>query len=258
MVPFRFMPSYPSKKNREKQPVCTLSNFLEPSCLRWFKSAFTWGNVSFLPLSQPILSRLSWRPNRRGRRISSSGECRYSRLHDWTYRFLGTTLLPDFWVRSCFLLIYCFSLFLNGLIDLSTATVKRNSELEAKVAELEVELSVWKQAHSVALETSERETKAHNVQVAALNRQISNLDCFRVCCTFSQNIAPSSRALEPTSSNPLCYQRRGQYIFSFLFRSRTTGRKNGCPAAHKRNRRIPIKRRCSYIWTTIILGYSLF
>ncbi|KAG6854998.1 hypothetical protein C0991_005927 [Blastosporella zonata] len=71
--------------------------------------------------------------------------------------------------------------------DLSTATVKRNAELENKVAELEVELSVWKQAHSVALEASERETKAHNVQVAALNRQISNLDYFRGV-TFSCHV----------------------------------------------------------------------
>lgn len=65
------------------------------------------------------------------------------------------------------------------LTDLSNATVHRNTELETRIAELEVELSVWKQAHSVALEASEREAKAHNVQVAALNRQISNLDCFR-------------------------------------------------------------------------------
>ncbi|KAF8076246.1 hypothetical protein FPV67DRAFT_1573359 [Lyophyllum atratum] len=68
---------------------------------------------------------------------------------------------------------------LTRLLTLSTTTVKRNAELENRVSELEVEISVWKQAHSVALEASERETKAHNVQVAALNRQISNLDCFR-------------------------------------------------------------------------------
>ncbi|KNZ73830.1 hypothetical protein J132_09471 [Termitomyces sp. J132] len=67
----------------------------------------------------------------------------------------------------------------DDIEDLSTATVKRNVELENRVSELEVELSVWKQAHSVALEASERETKAHNVQVTTLNRQISNLDCFR-------------------------------------------------------------------------------
>ncbi|GLB33666.1 hypothetical protein LshimejAT787_0105500 [Lyophyllum shimeji] len=68
---------------------------------------------------------------------------------------------------------------LTRLLNLSDSTVKRNAELENRVSELEVELSVWKQAHAVALEASEREAKAHNVQVAALNRQISNLDCFR-------------------------------------------------------------------------------
>jgi len=52
-------------------------------------------------------------------------------------------------------------------------------ELENRISDLEVELLVWKQAHAVALEASERETKAHKVQVAALNRQISNLDCFQ-------------------------------------------------------------------------------
>ncbi|KAG5636432.1 hypothetical protein H0H81_008107 [Sphagnurus paluster] len=64
-------------------------------------------------------------------------------------------------------------------LDLSTITVKRNTELENRVDELELELSVWKQAHAVALEASERSNKAHNVQVASLNKQISNLDCFQ-------------------------------------------------------------------------------
>ncbi|KAJ3517558.1 hypothetical protein NLJ89_g427 [Agrocybe chaxingu] len=68
---------------------------------------------------------------------------------------------------------------LNRLLALSSATVRRNTDLENRVAELEVELLVWKQAHSVALEASEREVKAHNVQIAALNRQISNLDTFK-------------------------------------------------------------------------------
>jgi hypothetical protein len=63
--------------------------------------------------------------------------------------------------------------------DLSSATVRRNKEVENRVAELEVELLVWKQAHSVAIEASEREVKAHNVQIAALNRQISNTDFFK-------------------------------------------------------------------------------
>ncbi|KIK65409.1 hypothetical protein GYMLUDRAFT_38861 [Collybiopsis luxurians FD-317 M1] len=68
---------------------------------------------------------------------------------------------------------------LKTLLSLSNATIKHNIELEARVAELEVELTVWKQAHSVALEASERETKAHNVHIASLNRQISNSAGFR-------------------------------------------------------------------------------
>ncbi|KAF8222733.1 hypothetical protein L208DRAFT_582297 [Tricholoma matsutake] len=68
---------------------------------------------------------------------------------------------------------------LTRLLNLSSATLKRNAVLESRVAELEIEIAVWKQAHSVALEASERETKAHNAQVAALNKQVSNMDCFR-------------------------------------------------------------------------------
>lgn len=60
-------------------------------------------------------------------------------------------------------------------VDLSSSMLKRNADLEQRVAELEVELHVWKQAHSQALEASE----AHNVQIAALNRQISGLDYFK-------------------------------------------------------------------------------
>ncbi|EED80771.1 predicted protein [Postia placenta Mad-698-R] len=55
------------------------------------------------------------------------------------------------------------------------ATLKRNSELEARVTELELELSVWKQAHSGIVEMAERDKKAHNAQVATLNRQISSI-----------------------------------------------------------------------------------
>lgn len=66
-----------------------------------------------------------------------------------------------------------------GLSALSTATVRRNADLENRVGELEVELLVWKQAHAAALEASERDIKAHNVQIAALNRQISNMDNFK-------------------------------------------------------------------------------
>ncbi|KAG6817199.1 hypothetical protein H0H87_011557 [Tephrocybe sp. NHM501043] len=91
---------------------------------------------------------------------------------------------------------------LTRLLNLSTATVKRNAELENRISELEVELSVWKQAHAVALEASEREAKAHNVQVAALNRQISNLDCFRGVA-FHRRFVTYDPNLAPQNQNPL-------------------------------------------------------
>jgi hypothetical protein len=53
-------------------------------------------------------------------------------------------------------------------------------ELETRVSELEVELSVWKQAHATALDSSERQVNAHNVQLSTLNRQISSLESFKV------------------------------------------------------------------------------
>lgn len=97
--------------------------------------------------------------------------------------------------------------------DLSSSTVRRNTDLENRVAELEVELSVWKQAHSVALEASEREVKAHNVQIAALNRQISNLDCFKTVRFFnlpwSYYYNTATTNTEPKSSHSLyCKWRR--------------------------------------------------
>ena len=96
-------------------------------------------------------------------------------------------------------------------LDLSSVTVRRNADLENRVAELELELSVWKQAHSVALEASEREVKAHNVQMAALNRQMSNMDSFKtvsfliLSCTYSLIF---SWHTEPKRFNPLHYKRR--------------------------------------------------
>ncbi|EMD40621.1 hypothetical protein CERSUDRAFT_111202 [Gelatoporia subvermispora B] len=62
---------------------------------------------------------------------------------------------------------------LTRLLDLSTLTVKRNAELEARVVELEMELSVWKQAHTSIMDAAERDKKAHNAQVATLHRQIA-------------------------------------------------------------------------------------
>jgi hypothetical protein len=96
---------------------------------------------------------------------------------------------------------------------LSHATLQRNAELESRVAELEVELLVWKQAHSVALEASERDTKAHNIQLAALNRQISNMDSFksvRCCCRTS-----ASFLIENQNFNPLilCVINGDEFLF---------------------------------------------
>jgi len=65
---------------------------------------------------------------------------------------------------------------------------------------LELELLVWKQAHSVALEASEREMKSHNVQIAALNRQISNMDGFKAVRRFQTPCLrkfKSNAAVEP-------------------------------------------------------------
>jgi len=64
---------------------------------------------------------------------------------------------------------------LTKVLDLSTTTIERNGELEARVTELEVELAVWKQAHSSVMDMMERDKKAHNARVATLNRQIASL-----------------------------------------------------------------------------------
>jgi hypothetical protein len=65
-------------------------------------------------------------------------------------------------------------------IDLSTSTIKQNAELEARVNALELELSVWKQAHAAVLESAEMAKKAHHTQVCTLNRQLSSLDNLKV------------------------------------------------------------------------------
>ncbi|TFY52261.1 hypothetical protein EVJ58_g10116 [Rhodofomes roseus] len=64
---------------------------------------------------------------------------------------------------------------LTKVLDLSTTTIERNAELEARATELEVELAVWKQAHSNVLDAMDRDKKAHNARVATLNRQIASL-----------------------------------------------------------------------------------
>jgi len=57
----------------------------------------------------------------------------------------GTNISQQAWDES-----------VNRLIAISSATVQRNQELEARLAHLELELSIWKQAHAGAVEVAER------------------------------------------------------------------------------------------------------
>ncbi|KAJ7086743.1 hypothetical protein C8R44DRAFT_820940 [Mycena epipterygia] len=74
---------------------------------------------------------------------------------------------------------------LSKIYNLSGATVKRNAFLEARVAELEMrvaeldmDVAVYQRAHTVEVEASERQAKAHQTQVSTLNKQISQQDLF--------------------------------------------------------------------------------
>jgi hypothetical protein len=77
--------------------------------------------------------------------------------------------------------------------------MKRNTFLEARVAELEMEAALWQRAHTVALEafvpsnsraipllikststSSERDGEAHQRLVCNLNKQIFKRDLFEV------------------------------------------------------------------------------
>ena len=75
--------------------------------------------------------------------------------------------------------------------DLSTTTIERNAELEARVTELEMELAVWKQAHNNAVEMVNRDKDAHNARVAALNKQMNSLGIVKVGSMWRFSIAPS-------------------------------------------------------------------
>ncbi|EPT02778.1 hypothetical protein FOMPIDRAFT_1117310, partial [Fomitopsis schrenkii] len=65
-------------------------------------------------------------------------------------------------------------------VDLSTTTIERNAELEARVTELELELVVWKQARNNAVDMMNQEKDAHNARVATLNRQMNSLGIVKV------------------------------------------------------------------------------
>ncbi|KAI0068923.1 hypothetical protein BV25DRAFT_1910657 [Artomyces pyxidatus] len=62
---------------------------------------------------------------------------------------------------------------LGKVQELAEATSTENTELSARVKELELELLVWKQAHSAAREAAERENKIRDEQLAVLRKQVS-------------------------------------------------------------------------------------
>ncbi|KAK7049651.1 hypothetical protein VNI00_005682 [Paramarasmius palmivorus] len=64
---------------------------------------------------------------------------------------------------------------IRRLLSLANGTVQHNQELESRVAELELQVAVWKQAHTVAADACEVQKK----QIATLNRQISSLHVFQ-------------------------------------------------------------------------------
>ncbi|KAJ7699934.1 hypothetical protein B0H17DRAFT_270091 [Mycena rosella] len=68
---------------------------------------------------------------------------------------------------------------LSRLLHLSDVTVQRNQYLEGRAVELETEVVSWRQAYNAQVEDSERRVKAYQMQVSALNRQISKQDFFQ-------------------------------------------------------------------------------
>ncbi len=92
----------------------------------------------------------------------------------------------------------------SSLSDLSRVTVKRNVELENTVAKLQAEIELWKDHHA----TMQMEANAHKVQLATLNKQVSNMDVFRgVRLSFIRSLLECSFCAlsEPGSTHSLCY-----------------------------------------------------
>ena len=146
--------------------------------------------------------------------------------------------------------------------DLSTATVQRNSDLEFRVAELELELSVLKQTHANILESADREKKAHNVQVSTLNRQISSLETIKagLQVTLVRNIQTHARRCPPESkpSHSMCHRRRGQYVSPVSLKAGTAGWPPGSTAHDQGDCRIPFPGKRAGVWSTVLLDYRLF
>ncbi|RPD67017.1 hypothetical protein L227DRAFT_11412 [Lentinus tigrinus ALCF2SS1-6] len=66
---------------------------------------------------------------------------------------------------------------ISHLHDLSNATLYQNTELRARVAELEAELAAVKSAYTTATDIAALDKKAHNAQLSSLNRHISAISC---------------------------------------------------------------------------------
>ena len=62
---------------------------------------------------------------------------------------------------------------LCGRADLSNATLYQNTELQARVAELEAELAAVKMAYTTATDVAALDKKAHNAQLSSLNKQMA-------------------------------------------------------------------------------------
>lgn len=148
-------------------------------------------------------------------------------------------------------------------LDLSTVTVKRNTDLETRVAELELELSVWKQAHASVVESAERDKKAHNVQVSTLNRQISSLDTIKVrrpaiiATARCEGSPDSSCVTESKPADLMCYRRRRQYLQPFPPCSGSIWWTTSRAAAHEGHCRIFVTRRRSSLRPSLLLDYSI-
>ncbi|KAL0949657.1 hypothetical protein HGRIS_009698 [Hohenbuehelia grisea] len=89
---------------------------------------------------------------------------------------------------------------LGRMLSLANSTIKRNTELETRVADLEMEVSLWKRAHGDLRELAERDSKAHNAQLVSLNHQLSNLDGVSdqpalILCVINAESLPFSEGL---------------------------------------------------------------
>ncbi|EIW79219.1 hypothetical protein CONPUDRAFT_138372 [Coniophora puteana RWD-64-598 SS2] len=112
---------------------------------------------------------------------------------------------------------------LSTLLSLSDSMRKRNAELEARVADLEVELSVWKQAHSNTLEDASRDSKTMKARLATLNGQVASMETFMnqnqlVLCVIDGDACVFDEALlqQGLEGGRLAAQRLTKAVADFL------------------------------------------